>query len=155
MSPISTSLSTSVSTLRSFSSSIRVRSSWRCISPLAARAYSTVLLSRYVSPTLSMMITWAQRPTSEAFRQRTIMDRGNEMAVGGVRGMKVRSSVKKLCDGCKVRLACQLWHSHVVSLSALLSFRLAPLFSRCYCASLHLLMVFTIYRVCAGKVTST
>ena len=29
---------------------------------------------------------------------------GKTAAAGGERGMKVRSSVKKLCDGCKVRV---------------------------------------------------
>ena len=33
---------------------------------------------------------------------------GNAAQGGAVRGMKVRSSVKKLCDGCKVR-RCQLY----------------------------------------------
>ena len=126
MSPLSTSLSTSLSALHSFSSRLCVRSPWRSILPFATRTYSTAPTLRYTSPVLSRMTNWAWRPTLEAFRERAITDGGNEIAIGGVRGMKVRSSVKKLCDGCKVRLTHQLRRSCVVSLCT----RLALLFSR-------------------------
>lgn len=104
MPPISTLLSTSLSTLRSFTSTTTARASWRYLFPRTVRAYSTSLLSRSPSSPFSRMSSWAGRPTLEGFREKAVREAGNETALGRVRGMKVRSSVKKMCDGCKVRV---------------------------------------------------
>lgn len=46
------------------------------------------------------MGSWTNRPVRDLYSGAEISRQA--------RGMKVRSSVKKLCDGCKVRRACSL-----------------------------------------------
>ncbi|OBT98608.1 hypothetical protein VE01_03492 [Pseudogymnoascus verrucosus] len=60
----------------------------KCVAPTATRALSSVALAKTAAATT--------RPTAAAAVVKTA-----DVAMEQVRGMKVRSSVKKLCEGCK------------------------------------------------------
>lgn len=60
----------------------------KCVAP--TRALSSVALAKTAAATT--------RPTA------AVVVKTADVAMEQVRGMKVRSSVKKLCEGCKVRL---------------------------------------------------
>ena len=64
----------------------------KCVAPTPTRALSSAVLAKTAAATT--------RPTAMA----AVTTKAADVATEQVRGMKVRSSVKKLCEGCKVCL---------------------------------------------------
>lgn len=66
----------------------------KCVAPRAAAPLSTAVLAKTAAATT--------RPTATSAV--VVVKKGVDGVTEQVRGMKVRASVKKLCEGCKVRL---------------------------------------------------